>query len=132
MTCGTLGAVPNAKGEGIRPATEMEIEIRDPRMKRSIVHRHSVQALEVVAGWPPLRLLRQSKRTSLPCARIAGKKLSHEAVVSAALEGASKAAAEHVFTHPYVNAALAAARHADAAQRAVRVAVRFIAHRSIT
>ena len=49
MTCGTLGAIPNAKGEGIRPAAEMEIEIRDPRLKRSIVHRYAVQALEVIA-----------------------------------------------------------------------------------
>lgn len=49
MTCGTLGAIPNAKGEGIRPATEMEIEIRDPRLQRSIVHRYVVKALEVIA-----------------------------------------------------------------------------------
>ena len=49
MTCGTLGAIPNSRGEGIRPAAEMEIEIRDPRNQRSIVHRYVVQALEVVA-----------------------------------------------------------------------------------
>ena len=49
MTCGTLGAIPNARGEGIRPATEMELEIHDPRHRRSIVHRYAVQALEVVA-----------------------------------------------------------------------------------
>lgn len=49
MTCGTLGAIPNARGEGIRPAAEMELEIRDPRHGRSIVHRYAVQALEVVA-----------------------------------------------------------------------------------
>lgn len=49
MTCGTLGAIPNARGEGIRPAAEMEIEIRDPRRQRRIVHRYVVQALEVVA-----------------------------------------------------------------------------------
>ncbi|MDP9899983.1 hypothetical protein J2W36_002234 [Variovorax ginsengisoli] len=49
MTCGTLGALPNAKGEGIRPAVEMEIEIHDPRLQRRIVHRYAVQALEVVA-----------------------------------------------------------------------------------
>jgi len=49
MTCGTLGVIPNARGEGIRPAAEMEIEIRDPRLQRSIVHRYAVQALEVVA-----------------------------------------------------------------------------------
>lgn len=49
MTCGTLGAIPNAKGEGIRPAAQMELEIHDPRLQRSIVHRYAVQALEVVA-----------------------------------------------------------------------------------
>jgi len=49
MTCGTLGALPNARGEGIRPAPEMEIEIHDPRLKRSIVHRYAVQPLPVVA-----------------------------------------------------------------------------------
>lgn len=49
MTCGTLGALPNARGEGIRPAPQMEIEVHDPRRKRSIVHRYAVQALPVVA-----------------------------------------------------------------------------------
>jgi hypothetical protein len=49
MTCGTLGAIPNARGEGIRPAAEMELEIHDPRHGRRIVHRYAVQALEVVA-----------------------------------------------------------------------------------
>ena len=51
-------------------------------------------------------------------ARIASGELSHEAVVTAALDGASAAAAKHVFTRTYADAALAAARHADAAQRA--------------
>lgn len=49
MTCGTLGAIPNARGEGIRPAAEMELEIHDPRHGRRIVHRYAVRALEVVA-----------------------------------------------------------------------------------
>jgi hypothetical protein len=49
MTCGTLGALPNAKGEGIRPAGQMEIELHDPRLQRRIVHRYAVQALPVVA-----------------------------------------------------------------------------------
>jgi hypothetical protein len=49
MTCGTLGALPNTRGERIRPAPEMEIEIRDPRLKRSIVHRYAVRPLPVVA-----------------------------------------------------------------------------------
>lgn len=49
MTCGTLGAMPNARGEGIRPAAQMEIELHDPRLQRSIVHRYAVDVLEVVA-----------------------------------------------------------------------------------
>jgi hypothetical protein len=49
MTCGTLGALPNAKGEAIRPAAEMEITLHDPRLNRSIVHRYAVSVLEVVA-----------------------------------------------------------------------------------
>lgn len=49
VSCGTLGALPNAQGLGIRPAAQMEIEIRDPRRQRSIVHRYSVQSLPVVA-----------------------------------------------------------------------------------
>jgi aspartyl-tRNA(Asn)/glutamyl-tRNA(Gln) amidotransferase subunit A len=44
--------------------------------------------------------------------------VSHEALVAQALEGAQGAAAQHVFTRVYADAALAAARHADAAQRA--------------
>ena len=43
---------------------------------------------------------------------------SHEALVAQALEGAQGAAAQHVFTRVYADAALAAARHADASQRA--------------
>lgn len=49
LSCGTLGALKNALGAGIRPAAQMELEIRDPRRQRSIVHRYSVQALPVVA-----------------------------------------------------------------------------------
>lgn len=49
MTCGTLGALPNAKGEGIRPAAQMEIELHDPLLRRRIVHRYAVEALPVVA-----------------------------------------------------------------------------------
>jgi len=44
--------------------------------------------------------------------------ISHESLVSAALEAAAAPAARHVFTALYADAALAAARHADAAQRA--------------
>lgn len=49
ISCGTLGAIKNAKGEGIRPATSMELEIRDPRRKRSIIHRYNTTVLPVVA-----------------------------------------------------------------------------------
>ena len=43
---------------------------------------------------------------------------SHEALVAQALEAAAAPTARHVFTALYADAALAAARHADAAQRA--------------
>lgn len=49
VSCGTLDALPNAQGAGIRPAAQMDIEIRDPRRQRSIVHRYAVQSLPVVA-----------------------------------------------------------------------------------
>ncbi len=49
MTCGTLGAIPDKRGEGIRAAAQMELEIHDPRTRRSIVHRYAVHVLEVVA-----------------------------------------------------------------------------------
>lgn len=49
MTCGTLGALPNARGEAIRPAAEMEVRLHDPHLNRSIVHRYAVQVLDVVA-----------------------------------------------------------------------------------
>jgi hypothetical protein len=47
--CGTLGAIPNAQGLGIRPAGVMEIVLRDPVRNRSIVHRYCAQVLPVVA-----------------------------------------------------------------------------------
>lgn len=49
MFCGTLGAIPNGEGLGIRPAGAMEICLRDPVLKRSITHRYSVCSLPVVA-----------------------------------------------------------------------------------
>lgn len=49
VSCGTLGALPNAQGQGIRPAAQMELEIRDPRRNRSIVHRYTAQPLPVVS-----------------------------------------------------------------------------------
>lgn len=50
--------------------------------------------------------------------RIARGDTTHEHLVSAALEQAQQPAAAHVFTRLYADAALAAARHADAQQRA--------------
>jgi hypothetical protein len=47
--CGTLGAIPNAQGAGIRAAAEMEIRLHDPRRRRSIVHRYAVRVLPVIA-----------------------------------------------------------------------------------
>lgn len=51
-------------------------------------------------------------------ARLDAGETSHEALVQQALDGAAAPAAQHVFTALYAEAALAAARHADAAQRA--------------
>ncbi len=49
LFCGTLGAIPNAEGAGIRPAQQMRIALRDPRTNRSIVHSYSVNTLPVIA-----------------------------------------------------------------------------------
>lgn len=51
-------------------------------------------------------------------ARLDAGNASHEAIVTQALEGAQLPAAAHVFTALYTDAALAAARHADAARKA--------------
>lgn len=51
-------------------------------------------------------------------ARLAAGATTHEALVTRALEGATSAPAAHVFTRLYADAALAAARHADAARAA--------------
>lgn len=50
--------------------------------------------------------------------RIAEGHTSHQALVEHALAGAAAPAAQHVFTRLYAQAALAAARHADAALKA--------------
>lgn len=49
MCCGTLGALRNAQGQGIRPAPQMELRLFDPRRQRSIVHRYNNTVLPVVA-----------------------------------------------------------------------------------
>ena len=51
-------------------------------------------------------------------ARIARGELTHEALIEQVLDGAAQPAAAHVFTRLYADAALAAARHADAAHKA--------------
>lgn len=48
LFCGTLGAIANAEGKGIRPAGQMQIALHDARRNRSIVHRYSVDMLPVV------------------------------------------------------------------------------------
>ncbi|MDQ0069497.1 aspartyl-tRNA(Asn)/glutamyl-tRNA(Gln) amidotransferase subunit A [Variovorax boronicumulans] len=50
--------------------------------------------------------------------RIARGELSHEALIQQVLEAAALPSAQHVFTKTYADAALAGARHADAAQKA--------------
>ncbi|ADU35684.1 amidase [Variovorax paradoxus] len=50
--------------------------------------------------------------------RIARGELTHEALIRQVLEAAALPSAQHVFTRTYADAALAAARHADAAQKA--------------
>jgi hypothetical protein len=49
MMCGTLSALKNAQGTGIRPAAQMELELHDPRQRRSLRHRYSVDVLPVIA-----------------------------------------------------------------------------------
>lgn len=49
MTCGTLGALPNARGDGVRPSARMELRLHDPVLGRSIVHRYAVDVLPAVA-----------------------------------------------------------------------------------
>jgi len=51
-------------------------------------------------------------------ARLARGETTHEEIVAQALAGAAAPAAQHVFTRLYADGALAAARHADSAQRA--------------
>jgi hypothetical protein len=49
LSCGTLPALPNAAGVGIRPAATMELMLTDLRHQRTITHRYQVQALPIVA-----------------------------------------------------------------------------------
>lgn len=49
VSCGTLGAIPDVSGTGIRPAAQMEIELEDAVLGRRIAHRYAVDALPVVS-----------------------------------------------------------------------------------
>ncbi|MDP9892891.1 aspartyl-tRNA(Asn)/glutamyl-tRNA(Gln) amidotransferase subunit A [Variovorax boronicumulans] len=64
--------------------------------------------------------MRGTGNLSIPALRerIARGELTHEALIQQVLEAAALPSAQHVFTKTYADAALAAARHADAAQKA--------------
>ena len=49
LSCGTLGAIPNAAGQAIRPAQATELTLRDPVLGRAITHRYAVDILPVIA-----------------------------------------------------------------------------------
>lgn len=49
LFCGTFGALPNAQGQGVRPAPAMRLELVDPVTARRIGHEYRVVALPVVA-----------------------------------------------------------------------------------
>jgi hypothetical protein len=49
MFCGTLAAIPDAAGTGVRPATAMRLVLHDPRLRRTLSHEYRVDALPVVA-----------------------------------------------------------------------------------
>ena len=49
LFCGTLGAIPNDQGKGVRPAASMRIEIVDAAMDRRLSHTYRVAALPLVA-----------------------------------------------------------------------------------
>ena len=65
-----------------------------------------------------LRMSTLLKTISMRRAAVASGQTSHEAAVADALDRARAASAEHVFTRHYADAALAAARHADAMAKA--------------
>lgn len=49
MFCGTLAAVPDAGGSGVRPAAAMRLVLHDPRRGRTLSHEYRVTALPSVA-----------------------------------------------------------------------------------
>jgi hypothetical protein len=49
MLCGTLGAITNASGQGIRWAEKMRLTLHDPVLGRSIVHTYAQTPLDLVS-----------------------------------------------------------------------------------
>ena len=49
LFCGTLGAIPDGQGKGVRPAAAMRIGIVDPATGRRLSHSYRVAALPMVA-----------------------------------------------------------------------------------
>ena len=49
LFCGTLGALPDAQGRGVRPATQMRLQLSDPAAGRHIEHEYRCAVLPVVA-----------------------------------------------------------------------------------
>lgn len=49
MFCGTLGARPNARGETIRPAPRMRLELVDAVGGRTLTHEYAIDVLPLVA-----------------------------------------------------------------------------------
>jgi hypothetical protein len=49
MFCGTLGAIANEAGVGVRPGPAMRLELIDGHAARSISHEYRVTALPWVA-----------------------------------------------------------------------------------
>ena len=49
LFCGTLGAIPNEQGEGVRSAASMRIEIVDAAMERRLSHTYRIDTLPMVA-----------------------------------------------------------------------------------
>ena len=49
LFCGTFGALPDAQGRGVRPATRMRLQLDDPDTGRQIVHEYQCLGLPRVA-----------------------------------------------------------------------------------
>jgi hypothetical protein len=49
LFCGTLAAIPDATGRGVRPAARMRLVLHDARLGRTIDHTYAVAPLPLVA-----------------------------------------------------------------------------------